>query len=472
MTISSEYYPNEPERPILKSIEPSEETINQLNELSKVFDTRAVYFIADYEKSIGNYICDLDGNYYLDLYQQIASIALGYNNPLLIEAAKSQEMIESLVERPAMGNFPSKRLPKQLQNLLRFAPNGQNKIWSGLSGSDANELAFKAAFMYYCGKKRGFKTKYTEDENASVMDNQAPGSPDLAVLSFKNAFHGRLFATASVTCSKPIHKLDLPAFNWPHAPYPVYKYPLEDNQEFNKKVDDECVLNVEEIIKTWYCPVAALIIEPIQSEGGDNHASALFFAVFERITLKYGIVYIIDEVQTGVGATGKMWCHEHAAIEPPPDLVTFSKKFQSAGYFFHDPDFIPNMKYRQFNTWCGDPARFLIANVICEEIVKKDLITHVNEVGDYLMSKLTKLAVVYPNYLQRLRGANRATFIAWDVENNEQRDELLALLKSNGCNVGGCSTKSIRLRPSLTFDIKHADIFIEALEKSLYELSA
>ncbi|CAI4062642.1 hypothetical protein N7582_002185 [Saccharomyces uvarum] len=471
MSICEQYYPEEPAKPTIKTDSiPGPESQKQLEELGKVFDTRPAYFLADYEKSLGNYIADVDGNTYLDLYAQISSIALGYNNPALIKAAQSPEMIRALVDRPALGNFPSKDLDKILKQILKSAPKGQDHVWSGLSGADANELAFKAAFIYYRAKQRGFDADFSEQDNVSVMENSAPGAPQLAVLSFKKAFHGRLFASGSTTCSKPIHKLDFPAFHWPHAEYPSYKFPLEDNADENRKEDDRCLKLVEELIKTWSIPVAALIVEPIQSEGGDNHASKYFLQKLRDITLKHNVVYIIDEVQTGVGATGKLWCHEYADIQPPVDLVTFSKKFQSAGYFFHDPKFIPNRAYRQFNTWCGEPARMIIAGAIGQEISDKKLTEQCTRVGNYLFKKLEGLQKKYPENFQSLRGKDRGTFIAWDLPTGEKRDLLLKKLKSNGCNVGGCAVNAVRLRPSLTFEEKHADIFIEALTKSVKEL--
>lgn len=471
MSICEQYYPEEPTKPIIKTESiPGPESQKQLKELGEVFDTRPAYFLADYEKSLGNYITDVDGNTYLDLYAQISSIALGYNNPALIKAAQSPEMIRALVDRPALGNFPSKDLDKILKQILKSAPKGQDHVWSGLSGADANELAFKAAFIYYRAKQRGYDTDFSEKENISVMDNDSPGAPHLAVLSFKRAFHGRLFASGSTTCSKPIHKLDFPAFHWPHAEYPSYKYPLDENSDENRKEDDRCLAIVEELIKTWSIPVAALIIEPIQSEGGDNHASKYFLQKLRDITLKHNVVYIIDEVQTGVGATGKLWCHEYADIQPPVDLVTFSKKFQSAGYFFHDPKFIPNKPYRQFNTWCGEPARMIIAGAIGQEISDKKLTEQCSRVGDYLYKKLEDLQKKYPENFQNLRGKGRGTFIAWDLPTGEKRDLLLKKLKLNGCNVGGCAVHAVRLRPSLTFEEKHADIFIEALAKAVNEL--
>jgi len=470
MSLAAEYYPNEPTEPVVKSSAiPGPNSKAGIESLGEVFDSRPVYFIADYEKSLGNYIADVDGNVFLDLYAQIASVPLGYNNPALIEAAKSPEMLRAIIERPALGNFPGKDLEGIIKKILKVAPKGQDQVWSGLSGADANELAFKAAFMWYQERKRN-GADFTAEENESTMKNQSPGSPDLAVLSFKKAFHGRLFASASVTASKPVHKIDLPSFKWPKAEFPSYKYPLEDHVEENKKEDARTLSIVEDLIKNYEIPIAALIIEPIQSEGGDNHASAEFFQGLRDITLKYGVVFIVDEVQTGVGATGKLWAHEHFNITPPPDLVTFSKKFQSAGYFFHDKTFIPNVAYRQFNTWCGDPARMIIAGAIGEEVLKHDLPSKAAEVGDYLYNELSKLSKEYPTKLQNLRGKGRATFIAWDLESANDRNAFLYKMKQNGVNVGGCAELSVRLRPTLTFEKKHADLFVKILKKVLPEL--
>lgn len=468
MSICETYFPNEPTAPTVKSSEfPGPESKAKISSLDKVFDARPVYFVADYEKSIGNYITDVDGNTYLDVYAQIASIGLGYNNPALIEAAKSDKMIRAIVDRPALGNFPGKDLEEIVEELLKIAPEGQDKIWSGLSGADANELAFKAAFFWYQSKKRGFTAQSSAEEDKSVMENQAPGSPELAILSFERAFHGRLFASASVTRSKPVHKLDMPSFKWPKAEYPSYKYPLDANTEANAAEDKRCLAIVEEIFKTWHCPIAGLIVEPIQSEGGDNHGSNEFFQGLRDITLKHGALMIVDEVQTGVGATGKFWCHEHFNLQPKPDLVTFSKKFQSAGYYFHDPEIVPNFAYRQFNTWCGDPARMILAGAIGKEVLKHDLPAHAQKVGSYLFGKLETLQKKYPNYLQQLRGKDRATFIAWSLESGAARNKFLSDMKHVGVNIGGCSETSVRLRPTLVFEEKHADILVAAIEKVL-----
>ncbi|KAL7663055.1 4-aminobutyrate aminotransferase [[Candida] zeylanoides] len=468
MSVTKQYFPHEPKAPSVASAEfPGPQSQAQIKALGKVFDSRAAYLVADYAKSVGNYLVDVDGNTYLDVYAQIASIPLGYNNPALIAAAKSDAMVRAIVDRPALGNFPGADLEPIVAALLKVAPPGQDKVWSGLSGADANELAFKAAFFWYQAQRRGFDTAASAEEQRSVMDNAAPGAPELAILSFDRAFHGRLFASGSTTRSKPLHKLDLPAFKWPRAEYPSYQYPASEHTAANAAEDNRCLAIVEELYRSWHCPIAALIIEPIQSEGGDNHASAAFFQGLRDITRKHGSLMIVDEVQTGVAATGKFWCHEHFGMSPPPDLVTFSKKFQSAGYFFHDPQLVPNAAYRQFNTWCGDPARMILAGAIGHEVVKHDLAARTSQVGEYLYAKLEALSQRYPAYIRNLRGKGRGTFIAWSLDGADARNKFLADMKHVGVNVGGCAEDSVRLRPMLVFEEHHADILVAAVEQVL-----
>lgn len=470
-TISETYYPDEPKTPqILTNDIPGPVGTKLNKELGEIFDNRASYFITDYYNSVGNYIADADGNKLLDIYAQIASIALGYNNPKLIEMAKLQEMTNAIVNRPALACFPSIDYGKILkEGILAAAPPGMTKVWTSLSGSDANETAYKAAFMYQAAKKRG-SLDFTSEELTSVMDNKTPGASDMTILSFEKGFHGRLFGSLSTTRSKAIHKLDIPAFSWPKAPFPQLKYPLEEFAEENRREEEQCLEEFENIIKLQKKHlIAAIIVEPVQSEGGDNHATPFFFQGLRDITIKHDILMIVDEVQTGVGATGKFWAHEHWGLTSPPDMVSFSKKFQAAGFYFSNPDLQPKQPYRQFNTWCGDPSKALVAKTIYQEIKKNDLVAKTANVGAYLYSGLSSLFAKYPQ-LQNLRGKDRGTFIAWDCRSPSERNQILALCRKGGVNVGGCGDQSIRLRPMLIFGEKHADVFLDVLETSLKKL--
>lgn len=128
-------------------------------------------------------------------------------------------MVNALINRPALGNFPSNDWAEILETgVLKVAPKGLNNVYTALSGSDANELAYKAAFMYRRQQERGGPdVDFNQQELESCMNNQSPGTAQLSILSFKSAFHGRLFGSLSTTRSKPIHKLDVPAFDWPQA---------------------------------------------------------------------------------------------------------------------------------------------------------------------------------------------------------------------------------------------------------------
>lgn len=468
-SVSASYYPTEPTEPnlVTESV-PGPKSVELNEKLGKVFDNRASYFVTDYANSVGNYISDCDGNQLLDVYCQISSIALGYNNPELYKTARSEEMATALINRPALACFPLADYAQVLQDgILAAAPPGTDKVWTALSGSCANETAFKAAFMYQAANQRGLMD-FTDEELTSVMENKAPGSPERVILSFDKGFHGRLFGSLSTTRSKAIHKLDIPAFKWPKTPFPDLKYPLEEYVQENAAEEERCLAEFERIVK-MYPPhtIAAIIVEPVQSEGGDNHASASFFQELRERTLKHEILMIVDEVQTGVGASGKFWAHEHWNLSTPPDMVTFSKKFQAAGFYFSNPKLQPDQPYRQFNTWCGDPSKALIARTIYQEIEKNGLVAKTAEVGDYIFSQMKQLFAKYPGVAHSLRGEKFGTFIAFSCENPSKRNELLLKMRAAGVNVGGCGDHSVRLRPSLVFEKKHADVFLEALEYSL-----
>ncbi|KAL8699158.1 MAG: hypothetical protein Q9224_001533 [Gallowayella concinna] len=465
-TTSYEYafIPNEPTKPHIRTEIPGPISRKAIADLNRVFDIRSLNMMANYQNSFGNYLADPDGNVLLDVYAQIASIPVGYSNPALLAAAMSPEMASAMINRPALGNFPQHDWASILETgILKVAPKGLNQVFTAMAGSDANETAYKAAFMWKRRQERGGPdADFTADEIASTMNNQTPGSPHLSILSFKSAFHGRLFGSLSTTRSKPIHKLDIPAFDWPQASFPLLKYPLKQHAEENKAEEARCLAETEDLIQNFHNPVCAVVVEPVQSEGGDNHASPAFFQGLREITKRHNVLFIVDEVQTGVGATGKFWAHDHWNLAEPPDMVTFSKKAQTAGYYFGNPELRPNKPYRQFNTWMGDPAKAILFRAIIQEIERLDLVQNTAEVGEYLYAGLERLAQQYPHEIQNLRGKGQGTFIAWD---SPRRDDFTRRAKTLGINIGGSGERAVRLRPMLIFQRHHADILLEATEK-------
>lgn len=339
-------FPSEPTAPhVTTSQVPGPASRSTSSSIASFQDERTHVLVADYASSLGNYIVDADGNTLLDVYAQIASIPVGYNNPYLLEMARSELFARMAVNRMALGVFPPKEWQQLVQEgFLSVAPKGLDQVFTAMCGSCANETAFKAAFMAYRHRQRKAEGssaggEFSPEELSSCMTNSAPGSPDLSILSFRSAFHGRLFGSLSATRSKAIHKLDIPSFPWPMVDWPAVKYPLEEHVEENRQAEQATLDAVRETIRTnkreGRHEVAAVVIEPIASEGGDLHASPEFFRGLRQVTREEGVYMIVDEVQTGVGATGRFWAHEKwglgEAEGEAPDFVTFSKKMQVSG---------------------------------------------------------------------------------------------------------------------------------------------
>ena len=161
-----------------------------------------------------------------------------------------------------------------------------NQVMTMGCGSCANENAYKQIFAWYNLKLRNGVLPSKEEMEDCVV-NKGKGCPDLSLLSFKGAFHGRTLGTLATTHSKPVHKLDVPTLDWPVGTFPKYKYPLDENVQYNNEQDEACLKDVQQLIEYYKeekkKPVAGIVIEPIQSEGGDNHASPYFFQSLQKI---------------------------------------------------------------------------------------------------------------------------------------------------------------------------------------------
>jgi len=453
----------------MRTAVPGPRSVALKKELNTMQEMSSVTFFADYEKSHGNYITDVDGNTYLDCFMQIASIPLGYNHPKILEALRDEANVKTMANRPALGWFPSEDWVRRVRSsMMAVAPPGTSQVFPMMCGTCSNENGIKLMFMRYMHKRRHGRTEFTEEELASVLVHQAPGSPRLSILSFKGAFHGRTVGLLSCSNSRPIQGVDIPSLSWPKADFPKYRYPLEEHVAENEAEDSRCLAMVEELLAKSTAegaPVAGVISEPIQAEGGDNHASPAFFRGLAAICKQHDISLMMDEVQTGGGATGKMWCHEHFGIEA--DVVSFSKKMVSGG-IFHNSEHRPPHPGRILNTWVGDPHKVIMLEQVVNEIREKNLLDRVQAAGATIMAGLSELQDRHPALLSRARG--RGTFCAVDLPSAGARDALLGRLRARGVHLGGCGEASVRIRPSLTFTPAHANIMLDGLNDSLAEM--
>jgi len=345
---------------------------------------------------------------------------------------------------------------------MRIAPTGLDRIVTMMCGTCSNENAMKLMFMKYAANQRDGRD-FTQEELDSAMRGEMPGIPKMSILSFHGSFHGRSVGCLSVTHSKAIHLVDIPLMGWPTTDFPRYKYPLHENKRENQAEDARCLALVEESIEQQLKnnqPIAGIIVEPIQSEGGDHHGSAEFFQGLQDICEKSGIRLLIDEVQTGGGSTGKMWCHEHFNLRSPPDLVTYSKKMLTGGVFYKS-ELDPEHGARVFNTWIGEPSKLILLEAVIDTIQRENLLSRVSTVGDAMQKGLNEICHLHPHILSNVRG--RGTFCAVDCASPAVRDKLVAAMRTEGVHMGVCGEMTVRLRPTLTFDLHHLEMLLDKL---------
>jgi 4-aminobutyrate aminotransferase/(S)-3-amino-2-methylpropionate transaminase len=377
---------------------------------------------------------------------------VGYNHPDLIAAWKSGRFDWCAGYRPALGIAPSEEWVQIVERtMMRIAPKGLTKLVTVTTGAEAVENAIKAAFVRLATRRRGGKGP-TDADMAACMKNAQTMANGFKVLSFEGGFHGRSLGALSLTRSKPIHKVDFPAFAWPTAPFPANRFPLDAHAAENRAAEAKSLEAIEGVFRAHKDEVAAVIVEPIQGEGGDCHASPQFFQALRRLTREHGVALIADEVQTSGGATGSWWAHEAWALDDPPDIVTFSKKWQLGGYYCKE-EFFPAEALRIFNTFLGDPIRLAQLEVVVEICERDKLFENVRITGDYLLAGLTSLEKTYPGVFSNARA--RGTFAAIDARDAATQQKILAGLRDRGLEAGGSGTKSLRFRPANVLRPRH-----------------
>jgi 4-aminobutyrate aminotransferase / (S)-3-amino-2-methylpropionate transaminase len=453
--------PGEPERIQVKTEIPGPASEALRARHGRYQDARTIHVYQDARRSLGNYLVDVDGNVLLDVYGHIAALPLGYNHPDLLAAFRGGRFDWTAGYRPALGIAPPAEWVDVVENtLMRVAPKGLSRVVTVTTGSEAVENAIKAAFIRHARRLRGGAPP-TDAELAASMRNDQPGVNAFKVISFEGGFHGRSLGALSLTRSKPIHKLDIPAFAWPAVPFPGSAFPLAAHEAENREREARSLEAVQAVLARDRDQVAALIVEPIQGEGGDRHASPAFFRELRSLAKRHEVAFIVDEVQTGGGATGTFWAHEAWGLDEPPDIVTFSKKMQLGGYYATEA-FSPAETFRIFNTFLGDPLRAAQLAVIVEVMERDGLLENVRTTGAWLVTALEELAARHPAILSGARG--RGTFAAIDARDPETQLRLLAALRSRGVEVGGSGTRSVRFRPALVFCRRHAEEALEVLD--------
>jgi 4-aminobutyrate aminotransferase/(S)-3-amino-2-methylpropionate transaminase len=451
----------EPSGPNMLTNYPGPRMKNLLNDLEMssqdYLNTQA---FLQHEKSFGNYFVDSDDNTYLDLYTNIGSLPLGWNHPKLREMTASDEYCMSFINKLDANHYYTPQMQGLINSTVKqMTPKKlQQVIFTCGCGSSANELAVKIAML-----RRGELLGINNPQNIRQLDlqNLAERS-QLSVLSFQHGFHGRIGGTLTMTRSKPIQKVGIPQFNWPSAPFPVFKYPLKENEAYNNAEEARCIDEIEATMKA-NPNIAACIVEPAQAEGGDFWGTPSFFRKLRSLATKYNITFIVDEVQTGM-STGRMWAHELWDLESPPDAVTFSKKFQVSGLFLHKDTIPKNLTSDFCGESCFDLFRLNNLSKILN-IVEKENLFDKSEKASENFKKLFREEIKTSNrdVFSNIRG--RGNFLAFDLPSAKARDQFIKYSRNHGVFVTGCGENAIRLRPSLLIEDKHYNFVMNVVKE-------
>ncbi len=412
--------------------------------------------VVDLKKSHGSWVHDaVTGKEYLDLFSMFASMAVGYNHPTLL--ASQERLAAAAVNKPTLSDIYAQEYAEFVNTFSTFGiPDYLPYAFFIEGGGLAVENALKAAFDW------------------KVRKNIAAGHGELGsrVIHFKNCFHGRTGYTMSLTDSHdPRKTLYYPRFDWPLVTHPRLRFPITD--EVIQEVGDlekKALAEIEQAIHDHPHDIAALIIEPIQGEGGDNQIRPDFARSLRRICDEEDIIFIYDEIQTGVGITGVFWGHEHFGEDARPDVLSFGKKSQVCGIlagkrFDEVEDNVFHESSRINSTWGGNLVDMVRFNLILQIIRDEELIDRARTHGRYLIDKLEALAAEFPGYVSNVRG--KGLFAAFDLPSGTERDAVASALYDQGAIVLGSGEQSIRFRPHLNITRAEIDLCHELLVKSV-----
>ena len=418
--------------------------------------------VLDLEKSKGMRLYDSSRDReILDFFGFFATNPVGVNHPDLLDPVFLEDLKQAALTKVTNSDIYTTQMAEFVDTLSREAtPDYMKYFFFVEGGALAVENALKTSFDWKVRK------------NMMKGEKNEVGT---RVMHLKEAFHGRSGYTLSLTNTHdPRKTLYYPKFDWPRITNPKLRFPLTDSvirevEELERKSLSE----MEDAFSKYGDDVAAFIMEPIQGEAGDNHFRKEFFQGAARLVRQNDSMLIIDEVQSGMGITGKWWAFEHFGIQP--DIIAFGKKSQVCGIMVGKKvdevkDNVFKVSSRINSTWGGNLADMVRAKRYIEIMKHESLLDNATRVGKILVAELEKLNVEFPDLLLNPRG--RGLMDAFDLKTMKLRDEVFDRLFSKGVITLKAGDVTIRLRPPLIASEEDVLEFSEKTRGVLKELGA
>jgi L-lysine 6-transaminase len=416
-------------------------------------------FVLDLDKSGNGYYADaVTGRSFVDFFSCFASVPLSLNHPGMRTDEFIREIGRVALHKPSNSDLYTDVMAGFVDTLFATAAAKHFKYSFFIEGGAlANENALKVAFDWKV--RKNFAKGYTREVGHKVIH-------------FQQAFHGRSGYTMSLTNTDPNKVALFPKFDFPRILNPKMVFPCTgETLEHVVRAEAMAVRQMEMTIPEHGDDIAAIIMEPIQGEGGDNHFRPEFLQQVRRIADENDILLIFDEVQTGVGMTGTWWAFEQLGVQP--DIMSFGKKMQVCGILVSDRiddinDHVFRVSSRINSTWGGNLVDMARAQRYLSIIHEQNYIHNAAQQGTYLLNKMHALAAEFPAMISNVRG--RGLFAAFDMPDAHVRSAFIEEAYNQGLLILGCGSKSVRFRPTLdvsTSIIDEGTHIIETVVRSL-----
>ena len=413
--------------------------------------------VLDLEKSRGRRLHDArTGRDYLDLFSFFATLPIGFNHPKMREPEFLARLTRAALVNPTNSDIYSTEFAEFVEVFGRVAM----RPWLPHSffvagGALGVENALKAAMDWKV--RRNFHRGLREEKGHQI-------------LHFRDSFHGRSGYTLSMTNTADPRKHEYFAkFDWPRVSSPYLRFPVDDAELARvKQAEAASLAEIRQAFSARKHDIAAICLEPIQAEGGDHHLRPEFLAALKTIAHEHDALLIFDEVQTGVGLTGRFWAHEALGVQP--DLLAFGKKMQvcgmlAGGRIDEEPENVFKVSSRINSTWGGNLVDMVRCQRYLEIIEEESLVENAARVGAHLLAGLQALQSARPDQLSNARG--RGLMCALDLPDAETRDRVIDKAYELGLMILGCGHRSIRFRPPLDVTTAEIDEALDLVRKAL-----
>ncbi len=400
----------------------------------------------------GSEVWDVDGRRYVDFMAGVAVLNVGHRHPY-VQAAVEEQM--NKFWHICLSDFFYPQAVTLAEKLQSIAPMDEStKVYFGNSGTEAVEAAIKLA-MYNTGRTR--------------------------FIGFMGAFHGRTLGSLSFTASKAVQRANyLSGVKVYHVPYPNAYRPVLAGRPDESYGDIVVDYIEEQLFRTMLSPtdVAGILVEPIQGEGGYVLPAPGFFTRLRDVCDRYGILLMVDEIQSGAGRTGKWWAVEHENVEP--DIVCFAKGIGSGmpiGGIIAREELMTWERGSHGSTYGGNPVAAASALATLEVIEQEGLLARATDTGEFILDALAEMEARHPSMGEiRGRGLMLGVEFVKDRQSKERavelRDHIIQRAFEMGLLLIPCGTNSVRLTPSLNIDRPLVEEGLHIFEQALTEAEA